>query len=83
MADQRSIEMLASKFRRIAQCFSRALSAFSSFMCEYLKKVIKTDKCAQNVDDIGTAANDADQLIQSLRPKFQCIQKAGLKVTNA
>ena len=69
MADQRSIEMLAFNFacrtiayRRFAQGLSRALSAFSSFMREYLDKVIKADQCAQYVDDIGIDANDAEQL---------------------
>ena len=63
MADQRSIEMLAFNFasltfayRRLAQGLSRALSAFSSFMMEYLDKVIKADQCAQYVNDIGIAA---------------------------
>ena len=88
MADQRSIEMLAFKFasrtfayRRLAQGLSRALSAFSSFMREYLDKVIKADQCAQYVDDIGIAANDAEQLIKNLRATFQCIRHAGLKLT--
>ena len=88
MADQRSIEMLAFNFasrtfayRRLAQGLSRALSAFSSFMREYLDKVIKADQCAQYVDDIGIAANDAEQLINNLRATFQCIQQAGLKLT--
>ena len=82
MADQRSIEMLAFNFdsrtfayRRLAQGLSRALSAFSSFMRDYLDKVIKY------VDDIGIAANDAKQFINNLRATFQCIQKAGLKLT--
>ena len=46
MADQRSVEMLAFNFasptfayRRLAQGLSRALSAFSSFIREYLDKV--------------------------------------------
>ena len=50
MADRRSIEMLAFNFasrtfayRRLAQSLSRSLSAFSSFMREYLDKVIKAD----------------------------------------
>ena len=50
MAEQRSIEMLAFNFasrtfayKRLAQGLSRALSAFSSFMREYLDKVIKAD----------------------------------------
>ena len=74
MADQRSIEMLAFNFasrtfayRRLAQGLSRALSAFSSLMREYLDKVIKADQCAQYVDDIGIAANDADHLIKNLK----------------
>ena len=88
MADQRSIEMLAFNFasrtfayRRLAQGLSRALSAFSSFMREYLDKVIKADQCAQYVDDIGIAVNNAEQLINNLRATFQCIQRAGLKLT--
>ena len=60
-------------YRRLAQGLSRALSAFSSFMREYLDKVIKADQCAQYVDDIGIAANDATQLINNLRATFQCI----------
>ena len=89
MADQRSIEMLAFRcfasrtfaYRRLAQGLSRALSAFSSFMREYLDKVIKADQCAQYVDDIGIAANDAEQLIKNFRATFQCIRHAGLKLT--
>ena len=91
MADQRSIEMLAFNFasctfayRRLAQGLSRALSAFSSFMREYLDKVIKADQCAQYVDDIGIAANNADHLIANLRATFKCIQltmHSGLKLT--
>ena len=88
MADQRSIEMLAFNFasktfayRRLAQGLSRALSAFSSFMREYLDEVIKADQCAQYVDDIGIAANNAIQLINNLRATFECIRTAGLKLT--
>ena len=88
MADQRSIEMLAFNFasrtfahRRLAQGSSRALSAFPSFMREYLDKVIKADQCAQYVDDIGIAANSVTQLISNLRATFECIRTASLKLT--
>ena len=88
MADQKSIEMLAFNFasrtfayRRLAQGLSRALSALSSFMREYLDRVIKADQCAQYVDDIGVAATDANQLIVNLRATFQCIREAGLKLS--
>ena len=68
-------------YRRLAQGLSRALSAFSSFMREYLDKNLNADQCAQYVDDIGFAANDAEQLIKNLRATFQCIRRAGLKLT--
>ena len=88
MADQRSIKRLAFNFasrtfayRRLAQGLSRALSAFSSFMREYLDKVIKADQCAQYVDDIGIAANDADHLRANVRATLECIQEEGLNMT--
>ena len=49
-------------YKLLAQGLSRALSAFSSFMREYLDKVIKADQCAQYVDDIGIAANSVSRL---------------------
>ena len=88
MANQQSIELLAFNFasrtftyRRLAQGLSRSLSAFSSFIREYLDPVIKADQCAQYVDDIGIAANTPDQLIKNLRAVFQCLRKAGLKLS--
>ena len=50
-------------------------------MREYLDKVIKADQCAQHVDEIGIAANDAELLIKNLRAIFQCTRHAGLKLT--
>ena len=88
MADQQSIELLAFNFasrtlayRRLAQGLRRSLSAFSSFIREYLDPVIKADQCAQYVDDIGIAANTLEQLIKNLRAVFQCLRKAGLKLS--
>ena len=88
MADYQSIQMLAFNFasrtfayRRLAQGLSRSLSAFSSFMREYLDKAIKADQCAQYVDDIGIAANDSKQLCANIRTVFECIRNAGLKLT--
>ena len=57
------------------------LTAFSGFMRECLDRVIKADQCAQYVDDIGIAANDANHLIANLRATFECIREAGLKLT--
>ena len=88
MADQQSNELLAFNFasrtfayRRLAQGLSRSLQAFSSFIREYLDPVIKADQCAQYVDDIGIAANTPEQLIKNLRAVFQCLRKAGLKLS--
>ena len=88
MADQLSVEMLAFNFasrifayRRLAQGLSRSVSAFSIFMREYLDPVVKTDQCAQYVDDIGIAANNATDLTRNIRAVFKCICNAGLKLT--
>ena len=88
MADYQSIQMLAFNFasrtfayRRLAQGLSRSLSAFSSFMREYLDRAIKADQCAQYVDDIGIAANDTKQLCINIKTVFECIRYAGLKLS--
>ena len=73
MADQRSAEVLASNFpsrtigyKRHAQGLNRSVFAFSSFMREYLDPVVKADQCAQYVDDIGIAANNATDFIRNI-----------------
>ena len=90
MAKQQSIELLAFNFasrtfayRRLAQELSRSLSAFSSFIREYLDPVIKADQCAQYVDVIDIAANTPEQLIKNLRAVFPFLRKAGLKLCMA
>ena len=87
MADQRSVEMLAFNFasrtfayKRLAQGFSRSVTAFSSFMREYLDPV-KADQCPQYVDDIGIAAKNATDLTRNIRAVFNCIRQARLKLT--
>ena len=89
MADQRSMEMLAFNFgsrtfayKRLAKGLSRSVSAFSSFKREYLGPVVKADQCAQYVDDIGIAANNATNLTRNIRAVFKCFRQAGLKLTN-
>ena len=88
MTDYQSIQMLAFNFasrtfayRRLAQSLSRSVSAFSSFMRDYLDKAIKADQCAQNVDNIGIAANDTTQLCITIRTVFECIRNARLKLS--
>ena len=88
MADQRSEEMLAFNFasrtfayRRLAQGLSSSVSAFSSFMREYLDPVVKADQCAQYVDDIGFAAKNATDLTRNIRAVFKSIRQAGLKLS--
>ena len=90
MADQQSIELLPFNFtsrtiayRKLAQGLSRSLSAFVSAICKYLDPVIKADQFAQNVDNIGKAANAPEQLIKNLRAVFQTLRKAGLKLSMA
>ena len=88
MADQRSVEMLAFNFasrtfayKRLAQGLSRSVSAFSSFMSEYLDPVVKDEQCDQYVEDIGIAPNNATDLTRNIRAVFKLICLAGLKLT--
>ena len=81
MADQRSVEMLAFNFasrifayKRLAQCLSKSVSAFSCFVREYLDPVVKADQSAQYVDDIGIATNNATDLTRNIRAVFKCIR---------
>ena len=68
-------------YRSLAQGLSRSVSAFLSFMREYLDPVVKADQCAQYVDNIGIAANDATDLTRNIRAVFKCIRQTGLKLT--
>ena len=68
-------------YRRLAQGLSRSLSAFSSFIREYLDRAIKADQCAQYVDDIGIAVNETKQLCTNVKTVFEWIRKAGLKLS--
>ena len=89
MGDQRSVEELAFTFasttfayKRLAQGLSRSVSSFSSFMREYLDRVVKADQCAQYVDDIGIAAKNDTDLTRNNPSVFKCICQAGLKLKN-
>ena len=88
MADQGSVEMLAfndasrpSACKRPTRGLSRSGFALSSFMRDYLDPVVKADQCAQYVDDIGPAANNATDLTRNIRAVFKCIRQSGLKLT--
>ena len=88
MVDQRSVEMLAFSFasrtfayKRLAQGLGRSVSAFLSFMRDYLDPVVNADQCAHYLDDIGSATNNATDLIRNIRAILQCIRKARLKLT--
>ena len=70
-------------YKRLAQGLSRPVSAFSSWMREYLGPVIKADQCAQYVDNIGIAAKTATDLTLNIQAVFKCIRQAGLKLTIA
>ena len=86
MADPWSVETLAFGFASrtfpyegLAQSLSiRFASTFSSSMREHLDRAVKADQCAQYVDSIGSAANNATDLTRDIRAVFKCIRKAGL-----
>ena len=88
MADEQSVQLLSFNFGsrifaflRLAQGLSRSLSAFTSVVREYLDPLVKADRCAQYVDDIGLAAHIPEELIDNLELVFQQLDKAGLKLS--
>ena len=90
MADQQSIEFLAINFasrtfarRRLAQRFSRSISASSSIIREYLDPVIKADQCTQHVDEFVKSVNTPEQLTKNLPAVFHWLRKAGVKLSMA
>ena len=89
MADEQSVQLLAFNFGsrtfaylRLAQGLNRSLSAFISTVREYLDPLVKADKCAQYVDDIGIAANNVEELV-NIESVFIEIKQAGLKLSMA
>ena len=88
MAHQRSVEMLEFNFasrtfvyKRLAQSLNRSACAFSSIMREYFDPVVRVDECAQYVNDIGMAANNATDLTRNIYIVFQCTRQKILKLT--
>ena len=87
IADEQSEQFLAFNFasgtyafQRLAQGLSRSVSAFSSFMRQYLNPVMTADKCLQYVDDIAIGAHDTNYMLEKLRAVFTCICESGLKL---
>ena len=88
MADEQSVQLLPFYFGsrtfaylRLAQGLNRSLSAFNSTVREYLDPLVKADKCAQYVDDIGIAAHTVDELTSNIEAVFQQTKQAGLKLS--
>ena len=88
MADEQSKQLLSFNFGsrtfaflRLAQGLNRSLSAFTSVIREYLDPLVKADRCAQYVDDIGIAAHTSEKLITNLELVFQQLDKTGLKLS--
>ena len=48
------------------------------FSRKYFDSVVKADQCAQNVDDIGLAANTPQQFIKNLRAVFQRLRQLSM-----
>ena len=68
-------------YKRLAQGLSRSVSAFSSFIREYLDPINKADQCAQYVEGIGIVAKTAMGLTRNFQAVFKCLHQAGLKLT--
>ena len=65
------------------QGIGSSFCSFSSLMRDYLDPLMKTDQCAQYVDDISIAANTTEQFADNIRAVSACISEAELKLTMA
>ena len=88
MADEQSIQLLPINlgfwtfaYKRSPRDHNRSPWAFNSFVPEHLDAVVKPDRCAQYVADLGIAANTTDEMVQNIELVFHCIEKAGLKLS--
>ena len=90
MAHEQSVQLFAFNFERrtftylrLSQGLNRSPSAFSSDVREYFDSLVKADKCAQYVDDIGIAANNVEELVNNIESVFIKLRQAGLKLSMA
>ena len=88
MADDLSVQLLAFNFgsrtyayKCLAQGLSKSVTGFSSFIRHYLDPCLAADMCTQFMDDIGSAVNNYQELIPTLKKIFECIRKSGLKLS--
>ena len=88
MAVEQSVQLLAFNFGsrtfsylRLAQGLNRSLLAFKSTVREYVDPLVKADKSAQYVDDIGIAAHTVDKVLFNIEAVFKQIHKAGLNLS--
>ena len=88
MADEQSIQLVAFNFGnrtfaylRSVPGLNRSLSAFNGTVRENIDPLVKADKCAQYVHDIGIAAQSVDELTANIESIFEQIQQAGLKLS--
>ena len=78
MADKYSIELLSTRFaygtcayKRMVKSPNRLLSAFTSFVRESFEPVVKTESCAQYVDNLDNA-NHTTCTNRELKIDFFC-----------
>ena len=87
MAYQRSVETLDFTFawrtfadKRLAQCLSGSVSAFSSFVPEYLDPFVKANESAQYVNDNEIVAKKATGLNPNIRAVLKSISHTGMEL---
>ena len=89
MVGQRLLEMLALKFTskaladwKLVHDRSRALSAFSRFVRQYLDKSAKvTSELNMSKELLFSLTMPSEQIIKKLKATFKCIKKGSLKLT--
>ena len=88
MVDPLSVQLLSLNFAsrsyaytRLAQGINKSLTRFSSFVRSFLHSCLAANLCTQFMDDIGCEVETFEQMIPTLRQRFDCLRNSGLLLT--
>ena len=87
LVDEQSIQLRSFTFsdetfayRRIAQDFKKTMVEYNSFVQEYADTLVKADRFAQYVDDIGIVLQTAEKSLRIFEHIIQRIERTSLKL---
>ena len=88
MADPLSVQLLAFNFasrtytyKVLAQGLNKSVTGFSAFVRNYLDQCLAAKICTQFMDDIGSGAENFEEMKENVTKIFASIRSSGLKLS--